>query len=125
MSNELAICPSCGGHFRAKVGNHRLKFCCIHCQKRANNYKYDHGTIEGMPCKVIKDSARWRELNDPKLAREKRMARRDAEYAAHAPKVTVEEREFNDSELGMVIRRVETRGQPCIGFHAAALVKHC
>ena len=116
MSNELAICPSCGGHFRAKVGNHRLKFCCIHCQKRANNYKYDHGTIEGMPCKVIKDSARWRELNDPKLAREKRMARRDAEYAAHAPKVTVEER-------GGVV--IETRGQPCIGFRAAALVKHC
>ena len=42
------------------------------------------------------------------------LARRDAEYAANAAPVTVEERQFRDSELGMVMRRVETRGFcPC------------
>ena len=42
------------------------------------------------------------------------LARRDAEYAKHAAPVTVEERQFRDSELGMVMRRVETRGFcPC------------
>lgn len=43
------------------------------------------------------------------------LARRDAEYAAHAAPVTVEQRQFRDSELGMVMRRVETRGNRFCG----------
>ena len=42
-----------------------------------------------------------------------RLAQRDAEYAAHAAPVTVEERELRNSELGCIMR-VEWRGQRCI-----------
>lgn len=43
------------------------------------------------------------------------LARRDAEYAANAASVTVEQRQFRDSELGMVMRRIETRGNRFCG----------
>ena len=107
MADDLAICPSCGGHFNPVRGNHRLKYCSLPCMNRATHYRYKHGTLEGLPVKVLSCSARWLELNDPKLAREKRMARRDAEYAAHAAPVTsVEERD------GV---RIETRGNRFCG----------
>ena len=46
---------------------------------------------------------------DAKKARAERIARRDAEYAAHAAPVTVEERELRNSELGVILR-IERRG---------------
>ena len=46
------------------------------------------------------------------------LSRRDAEYAAHAAPVTVEQRQFRDSELGMVMRRIETRGNRVCGILA-------
>ena len=115
MADDLAICPSCGGHFNPVRGNHRLKYCSLPCMNRATHYRYKHGTLEGLPVKVLSRSARWLELNDPKLAREKRLARIDAEYAANAAPVTVEQRQFRDSELGMVMRRIETRGNRFCG----------
>ena len=50
---------------------------------------------------------------EKKKARAERIAQRDAEYAAHAAPVTVEERELRNSELGCIMR-VEWRGQRCI-----------
>ena len=120
MSDDLAICPSCGGHFYPVRGNHRSKYCSIPCKNRANCYKHRHGTLEGFQVKVLGGSARWLELNDPRRRRAERLARRDAEYAAHAAPVTVEQRQFRDSELGMVMRRIETRGNRFCGSFSGA-----
>ena len=123
MSDEIAICPSCGGRFNPVRDNHRFTYCFYGCQRRAAQYKYDHGTIDGFKVKVIVGSAAWRELNDQRVARDKLMARRDAEYAKLGTRVTVEVRDLRDSELGCIMR-VETRGQRCIGWRSCGHVSH-
>lgn len=123
MSDEIAICPSCGGRFNPVCGNHRRTYCFYGCQKRAAKYKYDHGTLDGIKVKVIVGSAAWRELNDPRVACAMRQSRRDAEYAKLGTRVVVEVRDLRDSELGCIMR-VENRGNVPIGFGAAAHISH-
>ena len=115
----VKVCPICEKRFEA--ADDELVYCSGECYERKNK-KRRHPDEVQRNCDSLK--AKRRKDRDEAERRRARLAKRDAEYAAHAPKVTVEEREFNDSELGMVIHRVETRGQPCIGFRAAAHVSH-
>lgn len=105
MAEEIAICPACGGHFNPVVSWYRRDFCSKGCARRAVVYKKTHGTLEGLPVRVTVKTAKWRELNDPRLARAARMAARDAAYAKLGVAVTVVERD------GVV---TETRGQRCV-----------
>lgn len=105
MTEEMAICPACGGHFNPVVSWYRRDFCSRGCARRAVVYKKTHGTLEGLPVKVNVGSAKWRELNDPRLACAARMAARDAAYAKLGVAVTVTERD------GVV---TENRGTVCI-----------
>lgn len=97
MTEEIVICPACGGRFDALKSDHRHDYCSVSCAGRARNYKRRHGTLEGLPIKITVGSAKWRELNDPR----RHLAARDAAYEALGVPVTVVER-------GDV--RVETRG---------------
>ena len=105
MAEEVAFCPACGGIFNPVVSWYRRDFCSKSCAKRAGVYLKAHGTLEGLPVRVTVKTAKWRELNDPRLARAARMAARDAAYAKLGVAVTVVERD------GVV---TETRGQQCI-----------
>lgn len=72
--------------------------------------------------------AEQRELKARKEAafmRRARLSKRDQDYARspYAPRVTVEERELANSELGTIMR-IETRGQRVIGWRAAGHVSH-
>ena len=120
MSDEIAICPSCGGRFNPVRGNHRLTYCFYGCQRRAVQYKYDHGTLDGLKVKVIVGSAAWRELNDPHVACANRLARRDAEYAKLGTRVVVDCVKTTDGRTLVV----ETRGQRCIGWRSCGHVSH-
>ena len=114
----VKVCPICEKRF--ETPDPLRAYCSKDCQCHRKNKH--HGNEVQRNYDSLKALRRTR--RDEAERQRSRLAKRDAEYAAHAPKVTVEEREFNDSELGMVIRRVETRGQPCIGFRAAAHVSH-
>ena len=92
MSEEIDICPACGGHFNALKHKVRCECCSKGCGQRACAYRRKHGTLEGLPVKAIKGSAKWRELNDPRYGRAARLAVRDAEYAKLGVTVTVVER---------------------------------
>ena len=115
MTEEMSICPACGGHFDASREWGKNEYCSRNCAQRANAYKHHHGTLDGFPVKAIKGSAKWRELNDPRRARAVRLAEQDAEYAKLGVAVTVVDR-------GDVV--VENRGTVPLGFGAVAKVKH-
>ena len=73
-------------------------------------------------------AAERRELKareEASFMRRARLAKRDQDYARspYAPRVTVEERELSNSELGTIMR-IETRGQCVIGWRAAGHVSH-
>ena len=120
MSDEIAICPSCGGRFNPVCGNHRRTYCFYGCQSRASAYKYDHGTLDGLKVKVIVGSAAWKALNDPHVACANRLARRDAEYAKLGTRVVVDCVKTTDGRTLVV----ETRGQRCIGWRSCGHVSH-
>ena len=105
MTEELAICPACGGSFNPIESRGGKDFCSKSCERRAVIYRAEHGTLEGLPVRWTRRSAKWRELHDPYWARAARMAARDAEYAKLGVAVTVVERD------GVV---TETRGVVCI-----------
>lgn len=111
MSDEYAICPSCGGKFKVVFGNHRRTYCCRACNVRCLEYKRRHGTLDGMPVVEVIGSAAWKARHDPHAWRAERLAKRDAAYAANAPKVTVEEH----VKPGGRVVVIETRGNRCIG----------
>ena len=116
MTEEIDICPACGGHFNALKHKVRRCECCSRgCAKRAQAYRKKNGSLEGFPVKVIVGSAAWRELNNPRRARAVRLAEQDAEYAKLGVAVTVVDR-------GDVV--VENRGTVPLGFGAVAKVKH-
>ena len=121
--SDYSICPSCGGRFYATRGHAHAKYCCPLCQKRAQAYHMKFGTLDGLKYGVFIGTAAYLERHNPKLARAKRLAQRDAEYAAHAPKVTVEVRDLRDSELGCIMR-VESRGNVPIGWRSCGHVSH-
>ena len=115
MTEELAICPACGGSFNAHMAWGEKEYCSRNCAQRANAYKHHHGTLDGFPVKAIKGSAKWHELNNPRRARAMRLATQDAAYAKLGVAVTVVDR-------GDVV--VENRGTVPIGFGAVSKVKH-
>ena len=57
--------------------------------------------------------------------RRARLAKRDLDYAEspYTAPVTVEEREFGNSELGTIMR-IETRGRCCIGWRSCGHISH-
>ena len=117
MSEVISICPACGGKFKARALSKddkdcRKKYCFLGCQRRAADYYRHHGTLEGLPVLVIGGSAAWKELNDKRRLRNERLARRDAEYAANAARVTVDCVRTTDGRTLVV----ESRGTcPCVG----------
>ena len=115
MTEELAICPACGGSFNAHMAWGEKEYCSVRCAKRATVYKKAHGTLEGLPIKAVMGSAKWHELNNPRRARAMRLATQDAAYAKLGVAVTVVDR-------GDVV--VENRGTVPLGFGAVSKVKH-
>ena len=98
---KVKACAQCGESFVAV--RHQQKYCSQECFKL-------HEMLRS------RISANQRFLEDVRRARQERRERlrRLAERSRETAKITVEEREFRDSELGMVIRRVENRGYcPC------------
>lgn len=98
---KVKACVQCGDPFVAK--HHQQQYCSQECAHRAREKTRAH-------------SADWqfrKQVYRARKARQERL-RRLAEQSRETAKITVEEREFRNSELGMVIRRVETRGYcPC------------
>ena len=115
MTEEMSICPACGGKFNSWRQGKRYYTCSRGCSRRVVEYKKAHGTLEGLPVKVINGSAMWFELNNPRRARAVRLAEQNAEYAKLGVAVTVVDR-------GDVV--VENRGTVPLGFGAVAKVKH-
>ena len=112
----VKVCPTCGKRFEAD--DDELVYCSVECfvkrnKKPSSRTEYDKLAYE----------KRVREKKERAAAERlrARLAKRDAEYAAHAPKVTVDCVKTTDGRTLVV----ETRGQPCIGFRAVGLVKHC
>lgn len=108
---KVKACAECGEPFVAV--HHQQKFCSQECHHLAQT----------------KSGARAIEKQFLEKARRERQARRErlrrlAEQNRETAKITVEEREFHDSERGMVIRRVENRGTVPIGFGAARNIIH-
>lgn len=66
-----------------------------------------------------------REREEKKFMMRARLAKRDQDYARSpcAAPVTVEERDFGNSELGTIMR-IETRGQACIGWRSCGHISH-
>lgn len=120
MSDEIAICPSCGGRFDAWKHYVRCECCSRGCAKRVHDYRKKHGTLDGLEVKVIVGSAAWKELNDPHVACANRLARRDAEYAKLGTRVVVDCVKTTDGRTLVV----ETRGQRCIGWRSCGHVSH-
>ena len=99
---KVKACAQCGEPFVA--AHHQQHYCSQECAHRAREKPRAH-------------SADWQFRKQVYRARQERRERlrRLAEQSRETAKITVEEREFLDSELGMVIRRVETRGYcPCV-----------
>lgn len=98
-------CIVCGASFEIPKMAHKMRFCSRKC------WRFEHGLHRPT-------GAMRRDLADKaKAAAEMRarLAARDAEYAAVGVAVAVEVR-------GNL--RTETRGQRCIGAHAASFVRH-
>ena len=120
MSDEIAICPACGGRFKAVWGRHRRTYCFCGCRSRAANYKFKHGTLDGLEVKALLGSAAWKELNDPRRGRAERLDRRDADYAKLGTRVVIDCVKTTDGRTLVI----ETRGQPCIGWRSCGKVSH-
>ncbi len=96
------VCVVCGQRFEIPKNAPRKRFCSLKCRNFENNHRRSSAAM-------CRDKA--------KAAAEMRarLAARDAEYAAAGFPVAVEVR-------GNL--RTETRGQRCIGAHAASFIKH-
>ena len=107
---KVKACAQCGEPFVAVY--HQQRFCSQEC-RHESQWKRHSGWND--VDKLREEKRVQKEARRTAAARRRdRLAARDADYAKHAAPVTVEEREFRDSELGMVIRRVENRGYcPC------------
>lgn len=98
---KVKACAQCGEPFVAV--HHQQRYCSQECHHLAHT----------------KSGARAIDKQFLENVRRERQARRErlrrlAEQSRETAKITVEELEFRDSELGMVIRRVENRGYcPC------------
>ena len=94
-------CPICGAPLPPSKTKPR-KFCSKKCANKARNM----GLTNMMPDEIA------RMFDAPPLAR------RRIEIGQETAPITVEEREFRNSELGQIVRvRIETRGRvPCGSF---------
>lgn len=114
-------CKCCGKLFTPR--DRRSVCCSISC---GGSYAAQKG--RGIADEDIQPPSPKTQLARKETAsfeRRARLAKRDRDYAesGYAAPVTVEEREFANSELGTIMR-IETRGQACLGWRSCSHVSH-